>query len=287
MRLKVQTVRERRLPQDEDTTELLVEPGNINRSHCRYPLLQPRPSTLTPPLRSLLCSDASPTLRQRVYSSTLLSRTNHFSLTNPLLLLALALSRLPVGLPSIPPSRSQDPFPCTTSSRETATNEAKNIGAPELRPSQKRYRRDLGDGNGADLILDEQQQRYPLLLPISLSACTRYSAYILPHASKLALLNNARFVERAPLNFPPFFFLPRFLASTSTFFSKPLRSSRASRLSRSPFSNYDLALSREANSSWFRARIAKYNWRKRAISFFRFAAISDARYRLSGSGVFR
>lgn len=63
LRLKVQTYRERRLPYDVDTTELLLEPGNINRSHCRYPPLQPlslspSPSSAPP----LLLPSSSPLL---------------------------------------------------------------------------------------------------------------------------------------------------------------------------------------------------------------------------------
>lgn len=52
---KCKRTAERRLPYDVDTTELLLEPGNINRSHCRYPpLIPPRPES------SLLCSGVSP-----------------------------------------------------------------------------------------------------------------------------------------------------------------------------------------------------------------------------------
>lgn len=156
LRLKVQTYRERRLPYDVDTTELLLEPGNINRSHCRYPPLQPLSLSLPlPPLplpssfpRPLLCSTALQHRRFAALPTPRVSRGNDFS-SRPLL--APLTPHLP---PSLAPS--QDPFPCTTSSRETATNEAKNIGSPELRPSQKRYARDLEDGNGADFTLERR-----------------------------------------------------------------------------------------------------------------------------------
>lgn len=97
-----------RLPYDADTTELLLEPGNINRSHCRYPLLQL-------PLPTLPSPSFSPLLHQL---PTSLAATTSL----------LDLFSLLLPPPSLAPS--QDPFPCTTSSRETATNEAKNIGAP-------------------------------------------------------------------------------------------------------------------------------------------------------------
>lgn len=71
-----------RLPYDADMTELLLEPGNINRSHCRYPLLQLPPPH--PPL-PLLLSFAPPT--------PYVSRGNDFS-SRPLLApLTPALSR--------------------------------------------------------------------------------------------------------------------------------------------------------------------------------------------------
>lgn len=151
LRLKVQTYRERRLPYDVDTTELLLEPGNINRSHCRYPPLRPlslprSPSSPLPAFSPLLHSAPAPPFRSSPNSPRLsrqrllFSTSSRSSYRSPLRLL----------------SPSQDPFPCTTSSRETATNEAKNIGSPELRPSQKRYARDLEDGNGADFTLERR-----------------------------------------------------------------------------------------------------------------------------------
>lgn len=151
LRLKVQTYRERRLPYDVDTTELLLEPGNINRSHCRYPPLRP----LSPSLPLLSSSRVLSFAPQR--SSTAVSQLSQLpaslAATTSLLDLFSLLLPLPTP-PSLAPS--QDPFPCTTSSRETATNEAKNIGSPELRPSQKRYARDLEDGNGADFTLERR-----------------------------------------------------------------------------------------------------------------------------------
>lgn len=153
LRLKVQTYRERRLPYDVDTTELLLEPGNINRSHCRYPPL--RPLSLPPSLPLLSSSRVLSFAPQR--SSTAVSQLSQLpaslAATTSLLDLFSLLLPLPTP-PSLAPS--QDPFPCTTSSRETATNEAKNIGSPELRPSQKRYARDLEDGNGADFTLERR-----------------------------------------------------------------------------------------------------------------------------------
>lgn len=104
LRLKVQTYRERRLPYDVDTTELLLEPGNINRSHCRYPPLRPLSLSLAPPPllfpRSLLCSTAlqpfrsspnSPRLsRQRLLFST----SSRSSYRSPLRLLSRPLRTL-------------------------------------------------------------------------------------------------------------------------------------------------------------------------------------------------
>lgn len=152
LRLKVQTYRERRLPYDVDTTELLLEPGNINRSHCRYPPLRPLSLSLPPSPSSSRVLSFAP---QR--SSTAVSQLSQLpaslAATTSLLDLFSLLLPLPTP-PSLAPS--QDPFPCTTSSRETATNEAKNIGSPELRPSQKRYARDLEDGNGADFTLERR-----------------------------------------------------------------------------------------------------------------------------------
>lgn len=88
LRLKVQTYRERRLPYDVDTTELLLEPGNINRSHCRYPPLRPLSLPLAPPPllfpRSLLCSTALQHRRFAALPTPRVSRGNDFS-SRPLL----------------------------------------------------------------------------------------------------------------------------------------------------------------------------------------------------------
>lgn len=107
LRLKVQTYRERRLPYDVDTTELLLEPGNINRSHCRYPPLRPlslplapSPSSPLPSFSPLLHSAPAPPFRSSPNSPRLsrqrllFSTSSRSSYRSPLRLLSRPLRTL-------------------------------------------------------------------------------------------------------------------------------------------------------------------------------------------------
>lgn len=105
-----------RLPYDADTTELLLEPGNINRSHCRYPLLQlPPPHPPLPPPSLLYSTNSLRLSRQRLLFSTSSRSSYPRPLSRPLrtlfrvphqaerrLLMRPKTSERPIGVSTVP-----------------------------------------------------------------------------------------------------------------------------------------------------------------------------------------